>query len=63
MIENWKVAGEMCHAWLCAAPVPVGSKSRPLLLKATVENGNIDCGLLSGGVLFTYPEIEASLLQ
>jgi hypothetical protein len=28
-----------------------------------VESGNIDSGLLGGGVLFMYPEIEAFLPQ
>lgn len=61
VIEKSKVAGEMCHAWLCAALVPVGSKSWTLLLKATVESGNIDCELLSGRV-FIYFSRNRSIL-
>lgn len=62
-MEKWKAARVICHAWLCAAPMSVWSKSWTLLLKASVESGNIDWGLLSGSVLFTDPEIEASLPQ
>lgn len=63
VIEKVKAARVICHAWLCASLVPTQSKSWALLLKATVESGNIDCGLLRGRVLFTYSEIGASLLQ
>jgi hypothetical protein len=53
VFEKLKAARVICHAWLCAALMPVWTKSWPLLLKATMESVNIDCGLLGGGVSFT----------
>lgn len=63
VIEKLKAARVICHAWLYAALMPDESKSWTLFLKATVESGNIDGGLLSSGVLLVCPEIEASLPQ
>lgn len=63
VIEKLKAARVKCHAWLSVALTPDESKSLTLFLKATVESGNIDSGLLSGRVLFMYPEIKALLPQ